>query len=92
MNEAYRFASENDALLTLGIKPDRPETGYGYIQAYTMQTVSGYESLHKVKAFTEKPQLALAKLFIESGDFYWNSGIFIWKASTVLESYSKASA
>ena len=87
MNEAYRFASENDALLTLGIRPDRPETGYGYIQAYTQQTVRGYESLHKVKAFTEKPQLALARKFIESGDFYWNSGIFIWRASTVLESY-----
>ena len=89
MDEAFRFASGNDVLLTLGIKPDRPETGYGYIQANTMQPVVGYESLHKVKAFTEKPELAMAKLFLESGDFYWNSGIFIWKASTILESYSR---
>jgi len=73
MDEAFRFASGNDALLTLGIRPDRPETGYGYIQANTMQPVVGYESLHKVKAFTEKPELAMAKLFLESGDFYWNS-------------------
>lgn len=89
MDEAYRFASEHDALLTLGIRPDRPETGYGYIQANTMQPVRGYADLHKVKAFTEKPELAMAKLFIESGDFYWNSGIFIWRAATVLESYNR---
>ncbi len=89
MDEAFRFASEHDALLTLGIKPDRPETGYGYIQANTLRPVKGYEDLHKVKAFTEKPALAMAKLFIESGDFYWNSGIFIWKASTILDSYNR---
>ena len=89
MDEAYRFASEHDALLTLGIRPDRPETGYGYIQANTMQPVRGYADLHKVKAFTEKPELAMAKLFIESGDFYWNSGIFIWRAATIIESYNR---
>ncbi|MFZ2286759.1 MAG: mannose-1-phosphate guanylyltransferase [Bacteroidales bacterium] len=89
MNEAYRFASENNALLTLGIRPDRPETGYGYIQANLRQPVSGFESLHKVKAFTEKPELKMAKLFIESGDFYWNSGIFIWKAGTVLAAFER---
>ncbi len=89
MNEAYRFASGNDALLTLGIKPDRPETGYGYIQANLDQPVTGFSSLHKVKAFTEKPELKMARVFIESGDFYWNSGIFIWKASTVLSSFER---
>jgi mannose-1-phosphate guanylyltransferase len=89
MNEAYRFASENDALLTLGIKPDRPETGYGYIQAYKEHRVNGFSNLHKVKAFTEKPELAMAKLFLESGDFYWNSGIFIWKAGTILSAFEK---
>jgi len=83
MDEAFRFAGEHDALLTLGIRPDRPETGYGYIQANTMQPVIGYDNLHKVKAFTEKPELAMAKIFLESGDFYWNSGIFIWKGSTI---------
>ncbi len=89
MNEAYRFASENDALLTLGIRPDRPETGYGYIQANTEQPVKGFNNLHKVKAFTEKPELTMARLFLESGDFYWNSGIFIWKAGTILAAFDK---
>ncbi len=89
MNEAYTFAAENNALLTLGIEPDRPETGYGYIQANVAQPVQGHESLYKVKAFTEKPGLEMAKLFLESGDFYWNSGIFIWKATTILEAYDK---
>jgi len=89
MDEGFRFASENDALLTLGIRPDRPETGYGYIQANTNQPVNGYSNLHKVKAFTEKPELAMARIFLESGDFYWNSGIFIWKASTILEAYDR---
>jgi mannose-1-phosphate guanylyltransferase len=89
MDEAFRFASGDEVLLTLGIRPDRPETGYGYIQANHDQPVAGYNSLHKVKAFTEKPELAMAKLFIESGDFYWNSGIFIWKASAILEAFNR---
>ncbi len=89
MNEAFRFASENDALLTLGIRPDRPETGYGYIQANLDQPVSGFGNLHKVKAFTEKPELKMAKLFLESGDFYWNSGIFIWRAASVLAAFDR---
>jgi mannose-1-phosphate guanylyltransferase len=89
MNEAFRFASEYDALLTLGIMPDRPETGYGYIQANTNHPVDGFKNLHKVKAFTEKPELSMARLFIESGDFYWNSGIFIWRAGTILSAFDK---
>jgi len=89
MNEAFRFASGNDALLTLGIRPDRPETGYGYIQANLDQPVMGFDSLHKVKAFTEKPELKMARVFLESGDFYWNSGIFIWKASSVLSAFER---
>ncbi|HUW92151.1 MAG TPA: mannose-1-phosphate guanylyltransferase [Bacteroidales bacterium] len=89
MDEAFRFASENDALLTLGIKPDRPETGYGYIQANSVHQVNGYHNLHKVKAFTEKPELEMARLFLESGDFYWNSGIFAWRASTILSAFDR---
>jgi len=89
MEEAYRFTSQNNALLTLGIKPDRPETGYGYIQANAGQKVKGFRNLHKVKAFTEKPQLEMARLFIESGDFYWNSGIFAWSAKAVMEAFEK---
>jgi mannose-1-phosphate guanylyltransferase len=82
---AFTFAEKNKALLTLGIKPDRPETGYGYIQANTKKRVDGFDKLLKVKTFTEKPDLDLAKVFLESGDFYWNSGIFIWNTNAILE-------
>lgn len=71
-------------LLTLGIRPSRPDTGYGYIQYK-----DGEGDLRKVKTFTEKPHLDLAKKFIESGDFVWNAGIFIWTAKTVLEAIAK---
>ncbi len=89
MNESYKFALANDALLTLGIKPDRPETGYGYIQANNKIQVDGFQNLMKVKTFTEKPDHELASVFIESGDFYWNSGIFIWTAEAVLKAYEQ---
>jgi len=84
------LAAVEDCLITIGIKPHRPETGYGYIQ---IDEESGNETLpdkfkdkeiFKVKTFAEKPNLATAKRFIESGDFLWNSGIFIWKAKTIL--------
>ena len=65
------FVSQSDNLLTLGIKPNRPETGYGYIQ---IAEAAG-DNFYKVKTFTEKPELELAKVFVESGEFYWNSGL-----------------
>lgn len=77
----FEFVERNDALLTLGIKPTRPETGYGYIQVGP--AVSG--DIHKVKTFTEKPRLELARVFLDSGEFFWNSGIFLWKASTIID-------
>jgi mannose-1-phosphate guanylyltransferase len=89
IQNCYDFAEKNDALVTLGIKPDRPETGYGYIQADRKKPVKGYQNLLKVKTFTEKPDLHLAKVFIESGDFYWNSGIFVWNIKTILRSFEK---
>jgi mannose-1-phosphate guanylyltransferase len=89
LQESMDFAGQNDALLTLGIKPDRPETGYGYIQADRKKTIKGYDNLHKVKTFTEKPDIDLAKIFIQSGDFYWNSGIFIWNIKTILSAFEK---
>ncbi|MDE6127520.1 MAG: mannose-1-phosphate guanylyltransferase, partial [Muribaculaceae bacterium] len=76
----FEFVEGNDALLTLGIKPTRPETGYGYIQVG--QDVSG--EIRQVKTFTEKPRLELAQVFLDSGEFYWNSGIFLWKASSII--------
>ena len=87
INEAYQYAAENDVLLTLGIKPDKPETGYGYIQANRKTKIAGFNGLHKVKAFTEKPDIEMARVFLESGDFYWNSGIFVWKGSSIMKAF-----
>jgi len=83
------FAGANDALVTLGIKPDRPETGYGYIQADQKKPVKGFQNLLKVKTFTEKPDLDLAKVFLESGDFLWNAGIFIWSLKSISKAFDR---
>ena len=66
---------------TLGIKPNRPETGYGYIQI-AEQTEDNF---YIVKTFTEKPELELAKVFVESGEFYWNSGLFMWNVNSIIK-------
>ncbi len=84
--EGLDFASKNNALLTLGVKPSRPETGYGYIQINAEENGMGH-NLYKVKTFTEKPNIELANVFFESGEFYWNSGIFIWSVSSILEAF-----
>ena len=82
------FVSNNNALLTLGIRPSRPETGYGYIQVNGAgEPIIVNQSLRKVKTFTEKPDYDLAKVFYESGDFYWNSGIFIWSLNAVMDAF-----
>jgi mannose-1-phosphate guanylyltransferase len=88
INSSIGFAAKNNALITLGIKPNRPETGYGYIQvgkAVDKQT----PNLKKVKTFTEKPNLELAKVFVESGEFYWNSGLFIWSLDSIIKAFEK---
>lgn len=85
IRRGFEFVTDRDALLTLGIKPSRPETGYGYIQV-------GQEAepgILKVKTFTEKPDLELAKVFLESGEFFWNSGIFLWSARAVKEAFNR---
>lgn len=78
------FVSKNRALLTLGIHPGRPETGYGYIQIGEKVAADGYDNLHHVKTFTEKPNLQMAEIFVKSGEFFWNSGIFLWSLPTIL--------
>lgn len=83
---AVEFAEKNDALLTLGITPSRPETGYGYIQVD--KPVKGYTGLHKVKTFTEKPNLELAKVFMDSGEFFWNSGLFVWSINSISKAFN----
>jgi mannose-1-phosphate guanylyltransferase len=89
IDTAYEFCVSNKALLTLGITPDRPETGYGYIQANKKKAVPGNDRLLKVKTFTEKPDIDLAKVFLASGDFFWNSGIFIWNIETIMAAFEK---
>ena len=81
-NDALEFVSKHKALLTLGIKPTRPDTGYGYIQYDVEQEV---DKTHRVKTFTEKPSLELARTFLKSGDFLWNSGIFVWNVQTIMD-------
>ena len=83
------FVTERDALLTLGIKPSRPETGYGYIQVKKLKEFKDLTNLYKVKTFTEKPDEEMARIFIDSGEFYWNSGIFISSLSTMLEAFQQ---
>ncbi len=78
------FIEHNDNLLTLGMKPNRPETGYGYIQI-----ADGEGELRKVVTFTEKPNLELAKVFLQSGEFFWNSGIFLWNLQTIDSAFDR---
>tara|TARA_B100001029_G_C15032867_1_gene438171 strand:- start:63 stop:1151 length:1089 start_codon:yes stop_codon:yes gene_type:complete len=85
-NECLQVSSENNCLITLGIKPSRAETGYGYIQ-YSNQSSALNSSLKKVITFTEKPDLNLAYQFLESGDFLWNSGMFIWSVNSIVSSF-----
>lgn len=84
-NDALNFCDSHNAFVTLGIKPTYPNTGYGYIQYE--QTYAAAENIFKVKTFTEKPTLEIAQSFIESGDFLWNAGIFIWKVSGVIKAF-----
>lgn len=85
ISKAFEFTQKNDMLLTLGIKPSRPETGYGYIQVDENKV----DGVNRVKVFTEKPNYDLAKVFYESGEFLWNSGIFVWRVSTIIDSFHK---
>ncbi|MGN7783994.1 mannose-1-phosphate guanylyltransferase [Niabella sp. 22666] len=86
MHKALDFVSHVSALTTVGIMPTHPNTGYGYIQHEASEAAPG---IYKVKTFTEKPNLELAKTFIESGDFLWNSGIFTWKCKTIISAFEQ---
>ncbi len=85
---AMKAAEENNWLLTLGIKPSRPDTGYGYIQYLEKHAYADDVPMFKVKKFTEKPTLVVAKEFLTSGDFLWNSGIFIWSLKSIMAAFS----
>ena len=81
VENGLEFVAKADKLLTLGIKPNRPETGYGYIQIADKEA----DNVYKVKTFTEKPELELAKVFVASGEFYWNSGLFMWNVNSIIK-------
>lgn len=87
--QALDFTAANNVLLTIGIKPSRPDTGYGYIQVSNEPTILEMPcpELKKVKTFTEKPELPMAKIFFESGEFFWNSGMFFWSISSIMQAF-----
>ncbi len=87
IRSALQAAGAHQWLITLGIKPSRPDTGYGYIQFMEDSAYRDDPRLRKVKTFTEKPNEELAQSFIQSGDFLWNSGIFIWSAQAIIEAF-----
>jgi mannose-1-phosphate guanylyltransferase len=89
VNEAMDYAASHDVLMTMGMKPTRPDTGYGYIQ-YTTEPIIGH--VHKVRRFTEKPDKDTATEFIGSGDYLWNSGMFIWSIDAVLKAFSASAS
>ncbi len=87
LEQSLKAAAENEILVTLGIKPSRPDTGYGYIQ-YTDDALGSDQEIRKVKLFTEKPNLEIATTFLQSGDFLWNAGIFIWSAKAINKAFA----
>ncbi|PHN07054.1 mannose-1-phosphate guanylyltransferase [Flavilitoribacter nigricans] len=85
LKQGLKFTAENDALLTLGIRPTRPDTGYGYIR----YEQNGDSEVKKVRQFTEKPVLERAREFLAQGDYLWNAGIFVWRVKTLLDAFQK---
>jgi mannose-1-phosphate guanylyltransferase len=85
LDQAFDFAASHEAIVTLGIQPTRPDTGYGYIK-YQKETVDE-DQIHKVISFREKPDLVTAETYLESGDYLWNAGMFVWSVPTILKSY-----
>jgi mannose-1-phosphate guanylyltransferase len=89
IKSCFKKALAEDCLVTLGLRPSRPDTGYGYIQ-YTEPVKNEKDKrMKKVKTFTEKPDLDMAKFFMQSGDFLWNSGIFIWSVKSIIKAFEK---
>ena len=87
VSESLKFAGETDAIVTLGMKPTRPETGYGYIQANLSGQSMRNKEIYQVESFREKPNLETAKEYIKHSNYYWNAGIFIWNVSTVVNAF-----
>jgi len=92
IREAVAAATQHEVLITLGIQPSRPDTGYGYIQYFEEANYQLSDTgLQKVKTFTEKPNAEIAQSFVESGDFLWNAGLFIWRAEVIVSALQEHS-
>jgi len=89
LNQAFKFAKDNKAIVTLGIQPTRPDSGYGYIE---VPKTDSDESIYKVTSFKEKPTKRIAQSYLDSGNFYWNAGMFIWSVKTLLDSFRENSS
>ncbi|MFK7810503.1 MAG: mannose-1-phosphate guanylyltransferase [Saprospiraceae bacterium] len=86
LEKGIQFVDGNDALLTLGIQPSRPDTGYGYIN---YEPTKGENDIYPVTDFTEKPDATLAQVFVDSGEYLWNAGIFLWNVKSILSAFEK---
>ncbi len=89
LKTAIAIASEKENLVTIGITPDYPETGYGYIQFGASNLHKEFSNVYKVERFVEKPSVEIAQQYLDSGDFLWNSGMFVWKVSSILNNFKK---
>jgi mannose-1-phosphate guanylyltransferase len=87
INQCLRFTNGTDTIVTLGIKPNRPETGYGYIQADLSSASPRNKEIYRVDTFREKPDLATATRYIKQNNFFWNAGIFVWNVSTIVNAF-----
>lgn len=87
VTNCMKFTAETDAIVTLGMKPTRPETGYGYIQADLSTASARNKEIYRVDHFREKPDLETAERYIQQNNFFWNAGIFIWSASTIVNAF-----
>lgn len=87
INSGLRFTAETDSILTLGMRATRPETGYGYIQADLSVASARNKEIYRVDSFQEKPDLATATRYIQKNNYFWNSGIFLWNVSTIVNAF-----
>ena len=87
IDSSLGFVRNSDAILTLGIKPTRPETGYGYIEAVLGAPALSNNEIYRVDSFKEKPSLDVANVYVSKNNYYWNSGIFIWSVSTIVNAF-----
>ena len=87
IKDCMKFTTDTDAIVTLGMKPNRPETGYGYIQANLARQSLRNKEIFRVDTFREKPDLETARQYIQKPNFFWNAGIFIWNVHTIVNAF-----